>query len=270
MLVDMASCTDNNQILQIGPLLELEHNVDVDGNVLLTTAPARRRRRDPARRHHPGGRWRRSRLADQPTLRGIRAAGNTPIAQHAPRLQGDLLGRRRRGDGANLWFTGRANVTAISTQTPVKQRTFAIVVTDGDDTCATIDGRRRRRHERQRCAARRARGAAALPADRLDRSGLGRAQLHRRLRQRRHARPRELGCLRRIRDGAQHGGLRRRRALGHGADRHGRRCVQHLPACLHRRGPGSAGRGAQGRDQPGRGLRRVLGLRPRSSARCSS
>lgn len=65
-------------------------------------------------------------IASQPTPNGIRAAGLTPVAN-------SLLDFKTIFN--QLWYFGTPNVQAISLQTPIKQRTFAIVVTDGDDTC---------------------------------------------------------------------------------------------------------------------------------------
>ena len=95
LLTDIASCTDNNQILQIGPFFEIEHNVDASGNVVFNGAgetgagpiPLGVSTQVPLAPLTP---------ADQPTIRGIRAAGNTPVGEHAPRLQGALLRRRHQ------------------------------------------------------------------------------------------------------------------------------------------------------------------------------
>jgi hypothetical protein len=113
-LVDMASCTNITQIDDIGTYLEPELEIDVNTGQITgysetgvgcsVTNPCR------------------------PNEFGIRGAGNTPIAN-------SLINFKTLFD--SLWNTGTANVPAISTQTPVKQKTFAIVVTDGDDTCDT-------------------------------------------------------------------------------------------------------------------------------------
>lgn len=142
VLTDIAACTDNNQIFGIGPFLELEHNVDVDGNVLRNSGL---NVIEDSAGPIPLGVTTQVPLApltasEQPDIRGIRAAGNTPVANTLLDFKEIFSGAGVAGDGQNLWYTGRPNVTAISTQTPVKQRTFAIVVTDGDDTCATSTG----------------------------------------------------------------------------------------------------------------------------------
>jgi hypothetical protein len=136
-LTDMAACTDNSQFNTIGPFLEPELNFNANNDVVFngsgetpaitlgTTAAI------PAANITIGaGR-------NDPTRRGIRAGANTPIAESLKDFKEIFSGTGVNGDGLNLWYTGRTNVTAISTQTPVKQRTFAIVVTDGDDTCDT-------------------------------------------------------------------------------------------------------------------------------------
>ena len=85
-------------------------------------------------------------IATPPTPNGIRSAGFTPVAN-------SLLDFKTIFN--QLWFFGTPNVQAIALQTPIKQRTFAIVVTDGDDTCpsrtltrgratATLDARHTR------------------------------------------------------------------------------------------------------------------------------
>jgi hypothetical protein len=68
-------------------------------------------------------------LLASPNHNGIRAEGNTPIAN-------SLINIKTIWN--QLWTTGLTGpppIPPISAQTPVKQRTFFVVVTDGDDTC---------------------------------------------------------------------------------------------------------------------------------------
>ncbi len=136
-LTDMAACTDNAQYATLGPFFRPEMQYTATGDIVFngtgeipaitlgTTAAI------PAAPISIGaGR-------NDPVRNGIRAGANTPIAESLKDFKNIFSGTGVNGDGQNLWFTGRTNVSAISTQTPVKQRTFAIVVTDGDDTCRT-------------------------------------------------------------------------------------------------------------------------------------
>jgi hypothetical protein len=142
MLTDMSACTDNTQFTAIADFLkpEMQFNGNQDalffgnttvegpaiplGASLATPIPA------APIAITGGGR-------NDPLRLGIRAGANTPIAETIKDFKAIFSGTGVNGDGQNLWFTGRPNVSAISAQTPVKQRTFAIVLTDGDDTCDT-------------------------------------------------------------------------------------------------------------------------------------
>jgi hypothetical protein len=110
-LIDMPACTDIAQLDDISiPFLQNELDILGDGSIAGYSEDAAFAVNTP------------------PNELGIRSAGSTPIAN-------SLTDFKPIFD--NLWFNGTANVPAISTQTPVKQRTFAIVVTDGDDTCGS-------------------------------------------------------------------------------------------------------------------------------------
>lgn len=102
-LVPMAPCSQNVQLTSIAPFLQDEILTNPDGSIQgytedLATNGA---------------------VVTEPTLGGIRAAGRTPLNQTYLDLK-TLF---------NTLWTG-----TISAQT-VKQRTFSIVVTGGDDTC---------------------------------------------------------------------------------------------------------------------------------------
>jgi hypothetical protein len=104
-LVNLAPCTDNIQFDTIGPHLDPELEITAAGGIAGYTNQA-------AGNFGVGA-------AQRPPMRGIRASGFTPIAE-------TLIDFKTIFDG--LW-TG-----SIAAMTP-KPQTFAIFLTDGDDTC---------------------------------------------------------------------------------------------------------------------------------------
>ena len=106
-LVGLAPCTQNVQINAIGPHLQPELELSPTGNIVgytnqaIGAAPT---------------------AAQRPPLRGIRASGLTPIAESLIDLRTTVF--------PPIW----ASILAQPAGTP-KPRTFAIIVTDGDDSC---------------------------------------------------------------------------------------------------------------------------------------
>jgi hypothetical protein len=107
-LVNLAQCGTTSQIGAISPFLDPEIVLDSSGNI-------------------PGYNGTATSLVA--ATGGIRASGFTPIAESLQDFKTYFTG---------LWTSGVAGppaIAAISAQT-VKQRSFAIIVTDGDDTCS--------------------------------------------------------------------------------------------------------------------------------------
>lgn len=104
-LVSLVPCTENEQLGAISPHLQRELAAP-DGTLpgYVETAT--------------GG------LTTQPSVTGIRAAGNTPIAESLIDLRSIFI--------SSVWPT-------VSAQTK-KQSTFVIFLTDGDDTCDNSSG----------------------------------------------------------------------------------------------------------------------------------
>jgi hypothetical protein len=108
-LVGLAPCTQNVQIGAISPHLDPELEITAAGGIAGYTNQA-------AGTFGVGA-------AQQPPMRGIRSSGFTPIAE-------TLIDFKTIFNG--LWST------SISSMTP-KPKTFAIFLTDGDDTCTDED-----------------------------------------------------------------------------------------------------------------------------------
>ncbi len=109
-LVPLQPCTQNAQFELVSPFLDNEIEIDASS-------------RWPVNYTEDGA----GNVTSQPAVGGMRAAGNTPIAQSL--LDIDTVWE------TSLWPT----ISAYSTNGPFP-KTFVIFLTDGDDTCETATG----------------------------------------------------------------------------------------------------------------------------------
>lgn len=109
-LVPLQPCTQNAQFDLVSPFLDNEIEIDASSRWPVNYAE------DAT-----------GNVTSQPAVGGMRAAGNTPIAQ-------SLL------DIDNVWETSLwPTISGYSTNGPFP-KTFVIFLTDGDDTCETVSG----------------------------------------------------------------------------------------------------------------------------------
>ncbi len=133
-LVPLQPCTNNAQFNIISDHMWPEVRIRPDGSMLGYTETAA------------------GDIATAPTGAGIRAAGFTPLAESLEDLK-------------TVWNALWAG--SISLQTP-RPRTFAIIVTDGDDTCPTARPRPAAATTSRHCAPRTAPSSCMRPSSRVD------------------------------------------------------------------------------------------------------
>jgi hypothetical protein len=110
-LVSLQPCTNNAQFALIAPFLENEIRIDAGTHFPLGYAEAAD-----------------GTITTQPSVGGMRAAGNTPIAESIADV--------RTTWATSLWPT----ISAYGGGSGPFPKTFLIFLTDGDDTCETPDG----------------------------------------------------------------------------------------------------------------------------------